>query len=220
MVYADWLEQRGDEAKAAWLRAEWLRWHGGGPRAVRRHLDPAWLVPLARATPKEIGRRVSLLAARDPERRRYGASQHGYAFRPTNPNHRGIALPTQYAIFLTHLGDGGCGPGHGGIYPFASARLANLVQPFPAPATVDELDRLDGRPGMLLVADGFWLVVNGRDYGHVWGSHSEWFGPMLGNGGQLWLPTAALLATPASHRLEFLDWYQVWIDDALDDPNA
>ncbi len=65
--------------------------------------------------------RIREMAARDPDRKRFGASTHRYALAPRLPEAEirafekthGIALPGEYRSFVAVVGDGPAGPGHG-----------------------------------------------------------------------------------------------------------
>lgn len=65
--------------------------------------------------------RIREMAARDPERKRFGADTHGYALTPRLPEteirafeeSHGIALPVEYRSFVAEVGNGPAGPEHG-----------------------------------------------------------------------------------------------------------
>ncbi|MGV9273241.1 SMI1/KNR4 family protein [Streptomyces griseosporeus] len=73
--------------------------------------------------------RIRELAARDPDRQRFGARTHGYALAPPLPasevrafeETHGIALPAEYRSFVAEVGDGPAGPGHG-LMPLTAPR--------------------------------------------------------------------------------------------------
>jgi hypothetical protein len=64
---------------------------------------------------------VALFAARDPQRVRFGARRHDYAFRTPIAEARleeierdaNVRFPDEYRAWVTTLGDGGAGPYHG-----------------------------------------------------------------------------------------------------------
>ncbi|MEU3542489.1 SMI1/KNR4 family protein [Streptomyces paromomycinus] len=65
--------------------------------------------------------RIQEMAARDPDRERFGAGTHRYALAPRLPEaeirafeeSHGIALPAEYRSFVAVVGNGPAGPGHG-----------------------------------------------------------------------------------------------------------
>ncbi|BAJ27124.1 hypothetical protein KSE_12935 [Kitasatospora setae KM-6054] len=65
--------------------------------------------------------RVAAMALEDPERRRFGASRHGYRLQPPLPEEairsfehlHGVTLPASYRDFLGTVADGGAGPHYG-----------------------------------------------------------------------------------------------------------
>ncbi|MEE1772627.1 SMI1/KNR4 family protein [Streptomyces sp. JV185] len=94
--------------------------------------------------------RIREMAARDPERSRFGADSHRYELAPALPEAEirafeqahGVTLPSEYRSFVAEVGDGPAGPGHG---------LMPLTVPRPEAGeewAVDdewEEDRLPGR---------------------------------------------------------------------------
>jgi hypothetical protein len=65
--------------------------------------------------------RIREMAARDPERSRFGADTHRYELAPALPEAEirafeeahGIDLPAEYRSFVAEVGNGPAGPGHG-----------------------------------------------------------------------------------------------------------
>ena len=113
-----------------------------------------------------------------------------------------IRLPEDFRWFITHVCNGGIGPGMGvGVYPLQEiqrvlevhAEIEHLAAEqvvcthFSCPSTVEESEQLPMlcTPGMLPVAHAgcgreYYLCVSGIERGHIW----FW--------GQLWYPFTAL----------------------------
>ncbi|MDX2558562.1 SMI1/KNR4 family protein [Streptomyces sp. TX20-6-3] len=77
----------------------------------------------------EVRARIREMAARDPERARFGSDTHRYELRPALPGaeigafeeEHGIRLPPDYRAFVAEVGDGPAGPAHG-LLPLATPR--------------------------------------------------------------------------------------------------
>ncbi|MFE5658800.1 SMI1/KNR4 family protein [Streptomyces sp. NPDC056517] len=77
----------------------------------------------------EVRARIREMAARDPERARFGSDTHRYELRPALPDaeigafeeEHGIRLPPDYRDFVAEVGDGPAGPAHG-LLPLATPR--------------------------------------------------------------------------------------------------
>jgi hypothetical protein len=150
----------------------------------------------------------------------------------------GGRLPDQYRRFVAEFADGGAGPEYG-ILPLARllkpdykrSWLASHARPFPAPATVAAMREVGySAPGVLMVSEigcgaHYWLVVSGPQRGFVWAQNpdAEW-SPVLAD--ESHVPAysegtgtdpifAALLGSPDSLRLEFVDWDVKWLDESL-----
>ena len=75
--------------------------------------------------PDEIRARLERLARRDCDRRLFGSSSHNYSLHPpldaaeveAFERRHGLELPEEYRRFITTVGNGGAGPGHG-LFPF------------------------------------------------------------------------------------------------------
>lgn len=149
------------------------------------------------------------MAARDPERERFGARTHRYALAPRLPEteirafeeSHCIALPVEYRSFVTEVGNGPAGPGHGLMpltvprpeadeewaaddewdedrLPGRLAELFPLTGPLPGRigAPADALTR-----GTLMLAEqgcGIFirLVLNGPRAGEIWQIDPDWGG--------------------------------------------
>ncbi|WP_405720301.1 SMI1/KNR4 family protein [Streptomyces sp. NBC_00046] len=149
------------------------------------------------------------MAARDPEWARFGARTHRYALAPRLPEteirafeeSHGIDLPVEYRSFVSEVGNGPAGPGHG-LMPLTTPRREageewaadneweedrlqrRLAGPFPL------TERLPGRIGVptdaltsgtLMLADegcGIFirLVLNGPHTGEIWRIDPDWGG--------------------------------------------
>jgi len=117
---------------------------------------------------------VALFAARDPERRRFGARRHQYRFAAPISAARldeierdaDVRFPDDYREHVTTLGDGGAGPYFGLLPLDHPAQLARLRGAF------DEHDPLRGSIGIAHLGCGYMaLLVVDRDhpaYGQVW----------------------------------------------------
>ncbi|MFD4555874.1 SMI1/KNR4 family protein [Streptomyces sp. NPDC058469] len=170
--------------------------------------------------------RIRELAARDPERSRFGADTHRYELSPALPEvevgafeeAHGVDLPTEYRSFVTEVGDGPAGPGHG-LMPLTVPRRpetgeewavddeweedrlpGRLAEPFPLAeplpgrigASAGELTR-----GTLMLAEegcGSYvrLILNGPRKGEVWQIDPDWGG--------------FVLVSP-----DFRTWYTEWL---------
>lgn len=150
----------------------------------------------------------------------------------------GVLLPDQYRRFVTEFADGGAGPDYG-VLPlerWVGRRLDRktaelLARPFPVPRSLRAMRKLEwSPPGVMEIAEigcgGFYLLVmSGPDRGYVWicnpdgdwmpelsdeshlPAYREWDGidPILG----------AALRSPKALKLQFVDWYEKWLDDSL-----
>lgn len=147
---------------------------------------------------KSIGRKLSALNQRDPRCSLFGARKHRYRLKATITEsdvqafeaRHSIQLPPGYRQFILQIGNGGAGPYYG---------LESLT---------DE-SYLGPDESLLRVAEfgcGVWmnLVVSGNEYGNIWvddrcndaGLYPDTY---FGNEG----------------RLDFLSWYQLWLDTSL-----
>ncbi|MEW2120521.1 SMI1/KNR4 family protein [Streptomyces sp. NPDC005474] len=179
---------------------------------------------------KGVRARVRELGLRDPGRERFGAATHRYELAPALPEaeirefetSHGIDLPTAYRSFLTEVGAGPAGPGHG-LMPLAVPRPETGEEGLCEEGAVDdewEADRLPGRlarpfplaaplpgridvpagaltPGTLMLAEegcGIFvrLVLNGPRVGEVWQIDPDWGG---------FVPVSA----------SFHAWYTEWL---------
>lgn len=131
----------------------------------------------------------------------------------------GIALPEEYRLFLTHLGNGGVGPPAYGLLPLGKPAsdmlpdertlwtdLPYIQKPFPftkywvwedGETSAEGSDEQVAYGSLLLGNDGcgmYWhLIVNGPERGIPW--------MLCGEGIQ-----------PVSPRRGFLQWYEDWLD--------
>ncbi|MEU7635340.1 SMI1/KNR4 family protein [Streptomyces sp. NPDC039016] len=94
--------------------------------------------------------RIRQMAARDPDRERFGADTHRYELAPALPEAEitafetahGIDLPTEYRSFVAQVGNGPAGPGHG-LMPLTAPR-AQAGEEWAVDDEWEE-DRLPGR---------------------------------------------------------------------------
>lgn len=192
----------------------------------------------------DIREKVATLDRLDSERRIFASRAHQYRLNPrltldqvkAVERRIGVRLPTQYRAFVTELGDGGPGPGYG-VYSLEQAlrgewtpeRLAALACPFPTPTTVTQVQALPRLlPGLLSVCSVgcggcYCLVLAGSERGRVWVTNpdNDWSPavnlkwllsqPEVKSVG--WLEVA--LRSPIERRLEFVDWFEDWLDESL-----
>jgi uncharacterized protein (TIGR02996 family) len=232
LVYADWLEQRGDP-RAELVRIEaqlWaapidlVRYRGLQRRRteLRVGCDLAWQLAIERPSMAEIRRRVELLSELDPKREIFASSRHQYALPDPMPEadvaaleaKHGFTVPAQYRTYLTQLANGGAGPDYG-IWPFSAG--PELAAAFPAPASEKAMEaageELESPQGAIVVAEVgcgafFWLAISGPAAGTVWlqTEYSTWF-PLLADGRVAYSETVP--------KLHFLDWLVRWLDSTL-----
>ncbi|MFE2151704.1 SMI1/KNR4 family protein [Streptomyces lavendulae] len=177
---------------------------------------------------RAVRERLREKAARDPGHARFGARTHRYALAaPLAPaavggfeDLHGIRLPPQYRAFVTAVGDGPAGPGHG-LLPLVTPRPeavagedwavdgeweddrrpGRAAAPFPLTAPrPGPLGRGDGElaAGTLTLAEegcGLYLrlVLNGPYAGQVWRLDPDWGG---------FVPAAP----------DFRAWYTDWLE--------
>ncbi|HET9957330.1 MAG TPA: leucine-rich repeat domain-containing protein [Polyangiaceae bacterium] len=240
-AYADWLMQR-DDLRGRWLEAHEELWAESlKPRRCRelqpllrklaRECDPQWLMRVARISFSEMRRRVQVLANLDPARKLFAAGSHRYELKPPLELEQlarleaglGLRLPEQYRRFVTEFANGGAGPAYG-IVPLAktlpsASRASRLNEPFPVPKSAEDSPGYGAPPGALEVCETgcggyYWLITAGPDREVLWqqGSEGDWW-PLVANGHA---PEDQLLHfdAPRAARLEFIDWYINWLDDA------
>ncbi|MGX9884774.1 SMI1/KNR4 family protein [Streptomyces sp. NPDC002276] len=173
--------------------------------------------------------RIREMAARDQERSRFGADTHRYELAPALPEAEirafeeahAIDLPAQYRSFVTEVGNGPAGPGHG-LMPLTAPRAeadegwavddewkedrlpGRLAEPFPL------TEPLPGRIGpsacgltrgtLMLAEEGcgiyIRLILNGPRKGEVWQIDPDWGGFVPVNPG-------------------FRAWYTEWLQRGL-----
>lgn len=232
LVYADWLEQRGDP-RAELVQLSTRMWQApiDLPRVrtlglrredLQKRCDRRWLARIQRPSFAEIRRRIGVLSALDPERKQPGAGTHDYRLRApltvaelaALEARIGGTLPEDYRRFLTELGDGGAGPEYG-LSPIAAVASPALMVPFPAPTTQAEATALADPPGAFAICDlgyghRYWLVTSGPEAGAMWKEGDGDFLPEPADG--QWPRGDARLAVP---RLGFVDWYVTWLDEEL-----
>ncbi|WP_274910607.1 SMI1/KNR4 family protein [Streptomyces sp. WZ-12] len=168
------------------------------------------------------------MAAQDPTHERFGADTHRYELTPVLPEaeikafeeaHR-IELPLGYRSFVTQVGNGPAGPGHGLMAlttPRAEAsegeewavddeweedrlpgRLAApfcLTEPLPGRITTPVGELTQGT--LMLTEEGcgtyIRLILNGPRTGEIWRIDPDWGG---------FVPTSP----------DFRTWYTKWLD--------
>jgi uncharacterized protein (TIGR02996 family) len=150
----------------------------------------------------------------------------------------GCRLPEQYRRFVTEFADGGAGPDYG-IQPLGSRFeadddhaewLASLARPFPVPANIEEMRSLGySPPGALPICEigcgGYYhLILSGPERGTVWiqNPDGDWSPALLneshlpdGADVEAGVILEAAIRSPKALKLEFVDWYVKWLDEAL-----
>jgi hypothetical protein len=140
----------------------------------------------------------------------------------------GIRLPEDYRIFVTEIGNGGCGPGDGGLYRFQSSDESDWMRyslgaPFVVPprgfgvwpkVPVSDDELRVHRSGLLLLSHYgcgvlACLVVCGARYGEVWIDD-------LANGTGIFPAEDSWVASPRPGvGPGFLEWYEGWLNQQL-----
>ncbi|MEO3818007.1 hypothetical protein [Plantactinospora sp. B24E8] len=180
--------------------------------------------------PGRLGRiagKLSAARATPPSWTAFGAREHRFELRaPLSEDvvaefeaRHDVALPPEYRIFLTELGDGGAGPGYG-LRPLAdscgpSCRPGHLAQasPYlPGPRYLDDWEQRYEEPpgpdrtflrGTLRIADHgcslfTQLVVTGPARGRLFNLDDEG-------------PVGPYVVEDA----DFLAWYERWLDETV-----
>jgi hypothetical protein len=174
----------------------------------------------------DIKVKLALLRGRDPHFKIFGANVHRY--RMSTPlseqevrafeSRHGVTLPADYREFLLRVGNGGAGPYYG-VLPLGhhKAALPLLHQSFPHTSDwnedsladdaylSDELTR--GAMRICNTGDGGYelLVVTGTVCGSIWADGR------YANQGLLRLTHSQ----DPSREMDFLDWYQEWLERSL-----
>jgi hypothetical protein len=194
-----------------------------------------------------IQSKLNELFLRDKDKALFGASQHQYKLNPPKKEaelawfeqQNGIQLPPDYRAFLLQVGNGGVGPYYG-LQRLESGRiddlddpktdqLLDLSKPFlfteawnmnlpedpvqRAAMKEEEYHNSKWANGLLRIANYgcatfINLVVNGAEYGKIWVDDRQ------NDGG---IHPDHLRKN--SQRLNFLDWYELWLDQSLEHPS-
>lgn len=157
----------------------------------------------------------------------------------------GIKLPAGYALFLQKIGNGGAGPFYGLArlensvfsdmdYPNENNKV-NPSLPFPLTEPLQmDLDRFEEFRDDKIFQEKYWsaenangllrlcnfgcgifinLIVNGQEYGNMWTDNRS-------NDGGIYpsinLENYPPLELEKEERLNFLDWYEFWLDKSLE----
>jgi uncharacterized protein (TIGR02996 family) len=210
-----------------------------------KRCDADWLKPMLRVSVPEIRKKLEELDRLDPTRAVFASDSHQYRLNPPLTVERveqieariGCRFPEQYRRFVTELADGGAGPDYG-IRPLASLLeatgnpewLTSFALPFPVPTNVQESRSLGySARGALPICEigcgGFYyLILSGPERGNVWieNPDGEWSPTLLdeshfpsGPDVEIAAILEAALRSPPALKLEFLDWYLKWLDEAL-----
>jgi hypothetical protein len=133
-----------------------------------------------------------------------------------------IRIPEGYRLFLKEVGNGGVGgPANTGLFPLGLGKNQRPDLPFPLTdiwewGIDDNVEPEDSAPAyrygsISLCSFGGGeharLIVNGPEYGNVWYISPE--GAYYAEG-----PEATEDSEPT--RLDFLHWYEYWLDDFLE----
>ena len=182
-----------------------------------------------------------LRAAREADAKPFGVEAHGFRAAPPLSERQvaefevrhGVRLPEGYRAFVTRVADGGTGPAYGmyGLEKALVAERRNLpdgflrtafdhaaaFQPSDDPvldALFDRIDRgelpqeaLDGYVDTV-TAGTLVLCHEGCGYLHLLAVT----GPTRG---QMWLDAQCSDGGLVPLRVDFLDWYERWLDDTL-----
>lgn len=168
------------------------------------------------------------LRGRSPEQI-FGAKNHHFMFNPClseqevklfEVQHQ-VALPKDYRLFLTKIGNGGMGPGMG-LMP-----LTNNIEDYPQNLSVpfkhteawnydfedqnlfngtyEQPDRISGTLliGSYGFAPKFLLIITGKEAGNLWGDlrvTEQRIVPGLDANGK---------------HIDFISWYDLWLDKVI-----
>ena len=170
---------------------------------------------------------IHRLCAASPLPDIFGARHHGFVLNPPVAEEEVVAwerrysirLPADYRQFLTEVGNGGAGPNYGLFCLGERMDVRSLIrwdendgivgvlsEPFPHTEPWNDLTKYVN--GALPLSDlgcalSHWLVVSGPEAGHVWCDYrSDYRGVLpFTAGGQ--------------DRVGFLQWYCIWLDEAV-----
>lgn len=179
----------------------------------------------------------------------FGARSHGYNLNPCLQEEQiqgferqwGVALPEEYRWFLINVGNGGAGPYYG-LWPLGvvddynkkrtQTILNDLRKPFPHTGQWNEktaLDRAEDREAYKEF--NRWYFSNDRVQGSIAISHQGcgyyeflvFSGPERGNMWHDGRCSGRGFKPATSHsggRLSFLEWYQRWLDESVQQMTA
>jgi len=186
-----------------------------------------------------IIKKLDALKKKDTQFTTFGSETHRYKLnKPKSENEllefearHGIKLPDGYRAFLKRIGNGGAGPYYG-LEPLEDSTSDDLDRPvdkewidpskpfkFIEPWNVNEEDSTDFNEeeyfskelmnGALKISNfgcgiSLIVIVNGTEYGNIWvddrgNDQGIYPDPYFKNNG----------------RINFLDWYEFWLDDSL-----
>lgn len=177
------------------------------------------------------------LARLDPQLKAFGADTHRYTLGPPLDareladfeDRQGITLPDDFRAFVTTIGNGGAGPGHGllplHLATFAEENPQPLGAPFPHSHPWGAFRNRDGSmdgPGADLFSEeeyhalrwlagsfylaaegggvGLLLVVSGPEKGNIWVDDRQ---------GEAGIHPYATRSRPG--RMQFQPWYELWL---------
>lgn len=182
-----------------------------------------------------------LRAARERGCAPFGVESHGFRIHPPLPEREvaafevrhGVRLPEGYRAFVTRVGDGGAGPAYG-MYGLEKALVAErhtvpdgflrtpfdhtaAFQPSDDPVLDDLFDRIDRgelprdawkEHADMTAAGTLVLCHEGCGYLHLLAVT----GPTRG---EMWLDQQCSDGGLVPLRVDFLEWYERWLDDTL-----
>ncbi|MGW2402846.1 SMI1/KNR4 family protein [Kitasatospora sp. NPDC001664] len=166
--------------------------------------------------------RVTEMSREDPERRRFGASHHGYQLHPPLAEEEirsfeqlhGVNLAASYRGFLNSVADGGAGPDYGllglseevddgeALHDLRTECLQAGFLATPFPHTTD-------RPGPGRGGDSDYSVAGTLVLGEIGCAMFSRLVITGGKAGQVWLDDRSWGGlTPGP---DFSDWYTAWL---------
>jgi uncharacterized protein (TIGR02996 family) len=237
LVFADWLEERGDP-RGDYLRLD-CQLHELAPKDPRlaelvarkrqlRQEHAERIIPWEREFAlARIKKKIAQLRESDPGLHVFGASKHKYLFNPVlreeeitaHEKRHGSSLPEEYRTYLLELGNGGVGPDYGvnpwGLHEDGS----DLATPFPY--STREAEELIAR-----YLQGEYEGIHPKsevpgcrviaDHGCAAYSLLVVTGEQRGMiwviGDMGWLPQ---FAAQTGEQTGFFAWYEIWLDEWL-----
>lgn len=190
---------------------------------------------------ERVKNKLDILGKADQNLKQFGSERHKYKLNSILSesavsdfeNEYAIKLPLEYRSFLKNIGNGGAGPFYGIEKLFDSVfedldykrGKINLTEPFPHSeawnlnaenfSDYDDFEKtyfdVKHSNGLLRLCNFgcrvyISLVVNGAEYGNMWTDDR-------GNDGGIY-PSSEL---GNKGKVSFLDWYELWFDNSLEE---